>query len=224
MVDGTAVPEAALLADRPSSAVTKEDWVEALASTGPRGQQALSELHRLLLRAARHQVQRMRGQLTGAGTERIDEIAQAAADEALVAVLAKLHTFEGRSRFTTWAYKFAILQTATEIRRFTWQHREVPIDDIDGQVGSDFSPGTWAEASDLAAELRRAIHSDLTPHQRHVTVALLVDEVPIDVLAERLGSTRNALYKTLHDARVRLRAHLTASGHLPTPESQAGTR
>jgi RNA polymerase sigma-70 factor (ECF subfamily) len=56
-----------------------------------------------------------------------------------------------------------------------------------------------------------------------VTVSILVDGVPIDVLAERLGTTRNALYKTLHDARVRLRAHLTASGHLPTPESQAGT-
>jgi RNA polymerase sigma-70 factor (ECF subfamily) len=223
MLEGTVGPEAALLEVRPVAGARREDWVEALASTGPRRQQALRDLHRLLLRAARHQVQTMRGQLSGAGAERIDEIAHAAADEALVAVLAKLPTFESRSRFTTWAYKFAILQTATEVRRFAWQHREVPLDDVDEHAGSEFSPGSWAEASDLAAELRRAIRIDLTPHQRHVTVSILVDGVPIDVLAERLGTTRNALYKTLHDARVRLRAHLTASGHLPTPESQAGT-
>jgi RNA polymerase sigma-70 factor (ECF subfamily) len=223
VVDGTAGPESALLEERPAPRARRDDWVEALTSTGPRGQRALIDLHRLLLRAARHQVQTMRGQLSGAGAERIDEIAQAAADEALVAVLAKLPTFEGRSRFTTWAYKFAILQTATEVRRFAWQHREVLLDDGVERPGRESSPGSWAEASDLAAELRRAIRSDLTPHQRHVTVALLVDEVPIDVLAERLGTTRNALYKTLHDARVRLRAHLTASGHLSPPESQAGS-
>jgi RNA polymerase sigma-70 factor (ECF subfamily) len=224
MVEGTAGPEAALLEERPAASARREDWVEALASSGPRGQQALGDLHRLLLRAARHQLQTMRGQLSGAGAVRIDEIAHAAADEALVSVLAKLDTFEGRSRFTTWAYKFAILQTATEVRRFAWQHREVPLDDADAHPDGESLPGSWAEASDLATTLRRAIHTDLTPHQRHVTVALLVDEVPIDVLAERLGTTRNALYKTLHDARVRLRAHLVASGHLPRPESQAGTR
>jgi len=75
----------------------------------------------------------------------------------------------------------------------------------------------------LAAAVRLAIDVALTPHQRRITIALLVEDVPIDVLAQRLGSNRNALYKTVHDARTRLRAHLIASGHLATPNPQAGT-
>ena len=60
--------------------------------------------------------------------------------------------------------------------------------------------------------LEAAIASELTPHQRRVVLALLVQEV----LADRLGSARNALYKTLHDARRRLRAARTEGGCLET--------
>lgn len=171
-------------------------------------------LHNLLLRAARHQVRRMAGAVPGAGAERLDEIANQAADEAMMAVLGKLSSFEGRSRFTTWVYKFAILQCATEIRRYAWQHRDVVLDDVSFVSDPGPSPAGYVEASDLASALRQAIMSALTPHQRRVTIALLVDEVPIDVLAQRLGTNRNALYKTVHDARARLRTQLVASGHL----------
>ena len=200
-----------------------ENWVEALSTPGPGQDHAMDRLHQMMLRACHHQVRRMSSALAGVGSERLDEIANQAADEAMMAVLAKLSTFEGRSRFTTWAYKFAILQSATEVRRFAWAHREVELNDATQVMECGPSPASYAEASDLAAAVRLAIDVALTPHQRRITIALLVDEIPIDVLAQRLGSTRNALYKTVHDARTRLRAHLVASGHLTTSLPKAGT-
>jgi len=200
-----------------------QNWVEALSTPGPRQDHAMDRLHQMMLRASRHQVRRMRSSLAGVGDERLEEIANQAADEAMMAVLAKLSTFEGRSRFTTWAYKFAILQSATEVRRFAWRHREVELDDDAQLQARGPSPASYVEAADLASAVRNAIDVALTPHQRRVTIALLVDDIPIDVLADRLGTNRNALYKTVHDARTRLRAHLIASGHLATPHPQAGT-
>jgi RNA polymerase sigma-70 factor (ECF subfamily) len=191
-----------------------EDWVLALSLEGPGRDVALRRLHLLLVRASRHQVWRMRALLGRADRDQLEEIAHQAADEAMVALLAKLHTFEGRSRFTTWAYKFAILQAATEVRSQAWRHRQVVLDDSHVTVDLGPSVEEYAEGADLARAAHRAIEEALTPHQRRVMLALLVDEVPIDVLAQRLGTTRNALYKTLHDARVRVRAHLEAAGHL----------
>jgi len=200
-----------------------EDWVEALSIPGPRQDHAMSSLHEMMLRACRRQVRRMRSSLAGVGNERLEEIANQAADEAMMAVLTKLPTFEGRSRFTTWAYKFAILQSATEVRRYAWRNREVELNDDTHVREHAPSPAGYAEATDLASAVRCAIDEALTPHQRRITIALLIDDVPIDVLAERLGTNRNALYKTVHDARTRLRAHLIASGHLATPHLEADT-
>jgi RNA polymerase sigma-70 factor, ECF subfamily len=199
------------------------NWVEALSVPGPGQDQAMSSLHEMMLRASRHQLRRMGSTLAGVGHERLEEIANQAADEAMMAVLAKLATFQGRSRFTTWAYKFAILQCATEVRRYAWRNREVELTDAATVAERGPSPASHAEAADLAAAVRAAIDQALTPHQRRITIALLIEEVPIDVLAERLGTNRNALYKTVHDARTRLRAHLIASGHLPRAHQQAGT-
>ena len=211
------------------------DWVRALGAVGPEQVVALRELHSLMLRAAGHQVSRMRGALPDDSPATVDVIVNQAADEAMTTLLAKLHTFEGRSGFTTWAYKFAILQAATEVRRIQWQHREVELRDLDlthVSAGDHDSPEHHAEANDLAGALGEAMHTVLTTHQRRVAVALLVDGVPIDVLADRLGTTRGALYKTLHDARTRLRADLTSRGYLPdavsprddtVPRTPAGT-
>lgn len=195
-----------------------DDWVAALSAPGAEQQAAHRALHALMVRAAAHQVWRMRGTLPDASPGTVDVIVNQAADEAMTALLRKLHTFEGRSRFTTWAFKFAILQAATDVRRLQWQHREVELRDLDlahlpGDVHD--GPERQAEGSDLARALAESMHTCLTPHQRRVAVALLVDGVPIDVLAERLGSNRNALYKTLHDVRQRLRGDLTRRGYLP---------
>jgi RNA polymerase sigma-70 factor (ECF subfamily) len=197
-----------------------EDWVADLAADSPSRDTAQRRLHRLLLGAARRQVWRLRDLLPGAGPAELEDLAQQAADEALVTVLRKLDDFQGRSLFTTWAYKFGVFQAGVEVRRQAWRGREVTLPDQLAPLDKGPSPADVAEASDLARALQDAIDTSLTPHQRRVVLALLVDEVPIDVLAERLGSTRNALYKTLHDARTRLRRTLMTEGYLDAPDDE----
>lgn len=191
-------------------------WWLDLTDDGPAGQRALARLHDLLLRASRRQVWRLHDSLPGAGPNEIDDLAQQAADDALVAVLRRLGSFEGRSRFTTWAYKFAIFHAGVAVRRQAWRNREVPLPDTLPVVDTSPSPASVSEGLHLARALHDAIATQLTPHQRRVVLALVVEEVPIDVLADRLGTNRNALYKALHDARRRLRQALTDSGHLET--------
>jgi RNA polymerase sigma-70 factor (ECF subfamily) len=188
------------------------DWVGDLSPSAPRRDEAIVDLHALLLRAARFELRRRRASLPAG--ER-DELALQAADDALVAVLAKLDTFRGASRFTTWAYKFALLEAGVKARRRAWHGREVPLDD--GVLAAEPrdrgpSPQKAAEDAELLRALRDAVRGGLTPHQREVFCALALNGVPIDVLAERLGTTRGALYKTLHDARRRLRRELAAAG------------
>jgi len=154
----------------------------------------------------------------------LDELAHDAADDAVTTLLAKLGTFEGRSRFTTWAYKFAIFQAATEVRRRAWASREVSLDDVELRADTGAGPEQHAEAADLAGAVAQGMRAALTAYQRKIAVALLVDQVPIDVLAERLGTTRGALYKTLHEIRGRLRTHLTATGHLAPPSTTRDAR
>ena len=181
-----------------------DDWPGRLRGGAHEREQAVAELHGLLLRAAHHELGRRRVE----HGER-DDLALQAADDALVAVLAKLDTFRGASRFTTWAYKFALLEAGVKARRRAWQDRELPLGE-DWPQFADPGPSAHetAERSELLRALRAAVDSELTDHQREVFVALALHEVPIDVLAERRGTTRGALYKTLHDARRRLRAAL----------------
>ncbi|HEY0905065.1 MAG TPA: sigma-70 family RNA polymerase sigma factor [Marmoricola sp.] len=196
------------------SATSNEEWLSRLgAFPGPVRDEAVGRLHDLMVRAAWHQVGRM-PEAMRLGPARREEAVLSAADEATVSVLARLDAFEGRSRFTTWAYKFAILHAGVEVRRAGWSHREVDLHDVVDRTSAAASPDEYAETRDLATAVQRGIEEALTPHQRRVAVALLVDEVPIDVLAERLATTRNALYKTLHEARKRLRAFLGDAGYL----------
>ena len=127
-------------------------------------------------------------------------------------VLRRLPDFRGDSRFTTWAYKFALLEAGVKVRRRAWQGREVQLEpetwDLIAHRGT--TPQEDVEAAELLAALRDAIERDLSPHQRQVLLAVTLHDVPIDVLAERLATTRGALYKTIHDARRKLRAGLAA--------------
>ena len=148
----------------------------------------------------------------------LDDLACQAADDALVAVLRKLPTFRGESRFTTWAYKFALYEAAVKLRRRAWQDRELPLepDSWPAIASRALSPHEQLAESELLAALRDAIRDALSAHQREVLVAVTLNGVPIDVLAERLNTTRGALYKTLHDARRKLRVRLTEQGFDPT--------
>lgn len=196
----------------------QDDLLSRLRSKGPDYQDAVSELRALMLRAARYQVSRMRD--LGALRGRPDDIASAAADEATVAALVRLPTFEGRSRFTTWAYKFGVLHALVEVRRASWRDKPVDLAALGELAEHSSSSEAYVEAVDFVAAVRKAIASELTGHQRRIITALVVEGVPPDVLAERLGSTRNAMYKTLHDARVRLRAALTRQGYMPEASCQ----
>jgi RNA polymerase sigma-70 factor, ECF subfamily len=190
------------------------DWLRALRGTGPGYDDAVARLHALLLRAARFEVARRRPTLPHLRGNELDEIALEAAADALMSVLARLDDFRGASRFTTWVYKFALLEAAVKLRRRAWQGREIPLEPETWSLfsSSALEPDEQAEQSELLATLQRAIAEVLTPHQRRVLVALALNGVPIDVLAERLNTTRGALYKTLHDARRKLRKHLQDSG------------
>lgn len=202
------------VADSPADTDTGAAWRHDLTDPGAPGHAAQRELHELLLRATRRQVWRLRHQLPGAGSNDLEDLAQQSADDALVAILAKLGTFEGRSKFSTWVYKFGVLHAGVAVRRQAWHHREVWLPEALSTTDPAASPASVVEATDLSRAVERAIADDLTPHQRRVALSLIIEQVPIDVLAERLGTNRNALYKTLHDARRRLRASLTDGGYL----------
>jgi RNA polymerase sigma-70 factor, ECF subfamily len=190
------------------------EWLASLRSSGARQDAAVGRLRDLLLRAARFEVARRRPAIPHLRGNELDDIAHEAADDALMSVLARLDDFRGASRFTTWVYKFALLEAAVKLRRRAWQGREVPLEPE--TWGMFASTGGAPEDEVAQGELLRAVQAGiaeaLTPHQREVLVALALNGVPIDVLAERLGSTRGALYKTLHDARKKLRAHLDEAG------------
>ena len=190
------------------------EWLDALRADGPRRDAAIARLHELLLRAARFEVARRRASLPHLRGESLDDLSTQSANDALVAVLAKLDDFRGESRFTTWAYKFALLEAAVRLRRLSWQGREVPLEPAtwEAVAAERLSPQAGAETRELLSAVRRAIDEELTPHQREVLVAVTLTGVPIDVLAERLDTTRGALYKTLHDARQKLRRHLADQG------------
>ena len=189
------------------------EWLQSLSGDGPEREDALRRLHALLLHAARAELARRRPGARG-GAGELDDLAMQAADDALVAILGKLNTYRGESRFTTWAYKFGLLEAGVRLRRRAWQEREVVLEPEAWPLMADSgeTPHGKAEASELMAAVSGSIDGCLTGHQREVVVGLTLNGVPLDVLADRLGTTRGALYKTLHDARKKLRAALVKRG------------
>jgi len=189
-------------------------WVDDLAGSGPAHEDAVLRLHAMLLRAARYELSRRRHAHPFLRGGDHDDLAQQAADDALVAILRKLGDFRGDSRFTTWAYKFALYEAAVKLRRRGWQERELPLepDAWPGFRSRGLSPHEEVAEGELLDALRTAVAERLSAHQREVLVAVTLNEIPIDVLAEGLNTTRGALYKTLHDARRKLRAALAEQG------------
>ena len=197
----------------PTLDAESREWLHSLRTDSTR-EEAIARLHALLLRTACFEVARRRPTLPHLRGDELDDIANQAADDALMSVLRRLDDFRGASRFTTWVYKFALLEASTKLRKRAWQGREVP---VEAEIWSSFSsagaePEAELEHSELLSTLQDAIREVLTPHQRRVLVSLALNGVPIDVLADRLNTTRGALYKTLHDARRKLRKHLDACG------------
>jgi RNA polymerase sigma-70 factor (ECF subfamily) len=211
---GSRLPISAASGEPGRAQADSRAWLDALRTPGVERDEAIGRLHELLVRAARFEVSRRRAALAHVRGEELDDLALQAADDALLAVLAKLDDYRGASRFTTWAYKFALLEAGVRLRRRAWQEREVVLEPDAWPLVADSgkSPQGHAEAGELMRALKCSIDDCLTGHQREVLVALVLNGVPIDVLAERLNTTRGALYKTLHDARRKLRSDLARRG------------
>ncbi len=176
----------------------------------------MARLHEMLLRIARGEVARRGPRLRITGPE-LEDLAYQAAADAVLAVTGKIGQFRGESRFTTWAYKFVIFEVSAKMGRHFWRHPSVPLDAEDWDRLPDrfgFGPAQEAEWRDLLAGLRRAVDTELTSRQRQVFVAIVLNDVPPDALVAELASNRNAIYKTLFDARRKLRAALAANGFL----------
>ncbi len=197
-------------------------WIRVLTGAGPQREAGLARLHQLLLRIARAELQRRSGQFRISGPE-LDDLAYQAAADALLAIDLKLGQFRGESRFTTWAYKFVIFEVSAKIGRHFWANPAVSMDAEDwdrlpDRFGSD--PAREAERRELADAVHRAVDEQLTPRQRQVFVAIVLNGVPLDALVAQLGSTRNAIYKTMFDARRKLRSALAANGYLDDQTSR----
>jgi RNA polymerase sigma-70 factor, ECF subfamily len=183
-------------------------WLERLASQGAPREEAAQELHRILVRATRSRVRREAGRLELRGEE-LEDVAREAADDALIAILARLEEFRGASRFTTWACRFALVHASLALRRRRWKRRELPVGGDVVQVFDAAAPGPEEEVEqlDLLHALRHALDEVLTDWQREVFVAVALNGTPVETVACRRGTTPGATYKALHDCRRKLRRY-----------------
>ena len=200
---------------------SNEQWAAALGQPVPLRRDALGDLRRMLVRGLRFALA-SRGDVTDADLEDF-------AQDALLKILDALDSFRGESRFTTWAQKIAVRVAFSALRHRRWRDVPFPGTMDDGQH-SDFmpdtlidplaSPETQALQGSALDLLRRVIADELTDRQRQVMVAVVLQGMPLDEVARRMGTNRNALYKLMHDARQRLKRRMAAAG-MPAEEMLA---
>jgi RNA polymerase sigma-70 factor (ECF subfamily) len=196
-------------------------WIQDLRTPGASREAALEDLHASLQRVLPHALTRW----LSPGDPALNALVEDVAQETLLRVLEKLDTFEGRSQFTTWVYKVAVRIALSELRRERW--KDVSLDemtespDLHPQAGfasdPEFGPESVAEKADTLQRLNRILAEELTDRQRQALTAVRVNGIPMDEVARRMGTNRNALYKLMHDARLRLKGRLEQEG-LPVQE------
>src|SRR5512146_693926 len=201
---------------------TNQEWLLQLESSGAAQESALADLRELLLRAALYFFSRTPGDLAGLTRDEVLQRAEDCAQDALISLMAHLSDFRGDSKFTTWAYKFAI-NTAL----VTARHERLKGVSLDALAASsekafsdwameDKSEGAAPEQSAVQAEIRvvirEVIEQDLTDKQRTVLSMMIFNDVPMDEVVRYLGANRNAVYKMLHDARRKLKDGLQSRG------------
>ena len=196
---------------------TNAEWLNDLRGPDPVQTQALEELRRYLIRAATTYLQRRWERLAGLEDAELLQLAQDLAQEALLDILKKLVTFRGKSRFTTWAYKFVINVAAEELRRRHWQNislnaspteQDLPplADSLRDENAPDPEKALLRKA--VWETLRRIIAEELTERQRTAFNALIIQDAPVEEVARQLETTPNNVYKILHDARKKLKRRL----------------
>jgi len=192
---------------------TNQEWLDDLRGSGR--DEALADLRGLLIKGLRYAM---------ADRPAVTEVdLEDFAQETLLKVLSGLDTFRGESRFTTWAQKIAVRVAFTELRRRRWH--DVSLEEVTGSSDADYVPDMMADPAagperhalqhTLLATVRETIDSELTDRQRQALVAVSIQGMPLEEVARRMGTNRNALYKLLHDARRRLKKRLTAQGLSP---------
>jgi RNA polymerase sigma-70 factor (ECF subfamily) len=198
---------------------TNADWVAALKSGGVEQTAALSDLSTYLRRAAMYALRRHRAAVGSLSSSQVAQLAEDCAQESVVAILAHLDEFRGASRFTTWAFAFAVNAALVVARRERW--RQVPLEEVLEAAGLDprrrsgeaeINPHRRAAEVELMTAVLEAIERDLSERQRSVLRAVVFEEVPLDEVARYWNSNRNAVYKVLHDARRKLKAVLGQRG------------
>lgn len=202
------------------------EWVRTLTASGGEQDAGLARLHELLVRVAHSELRRRNAWLQIEGPE-LDDLAYQSAADALLAITAKLAAFRGDSRFTTWAYRFVILEVSSKLERHFWRRPRVSFSSEDWDRLPDrfgLQPARESEWRDLLDALRRAVDEVLTEYQRRLFVAIVLNGAPLDVLVVQYATNRNAIYKTLFDARRKLRAALVAIGYLDDPISTDESR
>lgn len=198
---------------------SNEEWLEQLRSGVPEQEQAINDLREYLLRAVLYFFSQNPGDLGRLAREDVEQVAQDLAQEALLTILKHLDEFRGESKFTTWAYRFAINMSLVEARRRRWKNvsldnllANADVPDFQFEDESAADPDRAVRQQEIWDIIRSAIEQDLTPRQREVLTALAFDDVPMDVVTERLHTNRNAVYKMLHDARAKLKKTLEDRG------------
>lgn len=200
---------------------TSRSWLEQLHRGHPRHHETVAGLHLMMRRMAMRELRRRHRQLPALTGPEFDDLAQQAADDALVNVLNRLDSFRGLSRFTTWVYKFVICEVSTKVAGHAWHRQQPSLSEELWEHLSDPARYGPEEAVERKAQLRALADAigELSEHQRRVFVSVALNEVPIDVVALELGTNRNAIYKSVFDARQRLRALMAAAGH-PVSDSR----
>jgi RNA polymerase sigma-70 factor, ECF subfamily len=216
------IPLPGWLRDQAAAGLDEESgsWLRRLVSAASAERRSADrELHDKLLRIALAEVRRRSASTPVTGPE-LDDVAHQAASDAMLAILAKLAEFRGESRFITWAYRFVILEVSSKLGRRYWRNPLVALDAaqwerLPDRLGLD--PHQHAEAAALLTQVRHVVDTELTPHQRRIFIAIVVDGIPLNALAERLDLPRNTIYKVIFDARRKIRCALVAKGYLDEP-------
>ncbi len=198
---------------------TNEAWLSDLRSEGEARESALEDLRGTVQHGLPYALSRWLSPDDPLFTPLVEEVTQ----ETLLRVLNQLDSFEGRSMFTTWVHKIAIRIALTELRRKRWQDSSLDelMDNEEAPAPSTLvadhhpSPEAVAERTDMLTRVRRIMEQELTPKQSEALNLLSIQDIPIEEAARRMKTNRNALYKLLHDARLRLKRRLAAEGLTP---------
>jgi RNA polymerase sigma-70 factor, ECF subfamily len=202
---------------------TNQDWLADLTGSPAVQEPALQELRERLQRGIFYYLSRERSDLSQLSTQEIGQMAEDLAQDAVLRVLENLDSFRGDSRFTTWATKIAVRVAISDLRRA--RYRDFRLDDLtaDDELlptnalaaipqNNSLTPESAAERADVMAKIEASLKEALTDRQYQALDAVILRGVPLEVVAEKMGTNRNALYKLVHDARRKLRTHLEAQG------------